>query len=313
MKNLPKKFYSRLENIYSKKEIETILTWLNTQKRKVSFRINHLKSNALEIEEVLQQNNMEFTKKEFLNDSYILNSWREKDLWDLEIFKDWKIYMQSISSQIPVLFLDLKTWNRVLDVTSAPWSKTSQIADILNNSWEIIANDNNAIRIDKLKFTLNRQWVTNTQVIKNDARFLSKTLEKQSFDCILADLPCSAEWRINLNNEKSFWFWSEENISKNATLQKEILSDIVPLLKRDWILIYSTCTMAIEENEEVVEFILNKFPNLKLEEVNLDYKFVKKWITNYGEKSFNAEISKTLRCLPSDETEWFYIAKFKKL
>ena len=78
--------------------------------------------------------------------------------------------MQSISSQIPVLFLDLKAWNRVLDVTSAPWSKTSQIADILNNSWEIIANDNNAIRIDKLKFTLNRQWVTNTQVIKNDAR-----------------------------------------------------------------------------------------------------------------------------------------------
>ena len=313
MKNLPKKFYSRLENIYSKNEIETILNWLNTQKRKVSFRVNHLKSNALEIEEVLKQNNIDFTKKEFLNDSYILNSWREKDLWDLEIFKDWKIYMQSISSQIPVLFLDLKTWNRVLDVTSAPWSKTSQIADILNNSWEIIANDNNAIRIDKLKFTLNRQWVTNTQVIKSDARNLSKTLEKQSFDCILADLPCSAEWRINLNNEKSFWFWSEENILKNATLQKEILSDIVPLLKRDWVLVYSTCTLAIEENEEVVEFILNKFPNLKLEEVNLDYKFVKKWITNYGEKSFNTEITKTLRCLPSDETEWFYIAKFKKL
>ena len=152
MKNLPKKFYQRLENIYSKNEIETILNWLNTQKRKVSFRVNHLKSNSREIEEVLKQNNINFTKKEFLNDSYILNSWREKDLWDLEIFKDWKIYMQSISSQIPVLFLDLKTWNRVLDVTSAPWSKTSQIADILNNSWEVIANDNNAIRIDKLKF-----------------------------------------------------------------------------------------------------------------------------------------------------------------
>lgn len=312
MKDLPKKFYQRLENIYSKNDLEIILNWYKTQKRKVSFRVNSIKSTSKEIEKVLSENNISFEKKEFLRDGYILTNWSEKDLWDLDIFKDWKIYMQSISSQIPALFMDLKENSIVLDTTSAPWSKTSQIATYMSNSWEIYANDNNAIRIQKLDFTLKRQWITNTKIIKNDATKLNKVFENETFDAILADLPCSAEWRINLNNEKSFGFWNEENIKKNANLQIEILKSIVPLLKKWWNLVYSTCTLAPEENEEIVLKVLELFPELELCKINLDYENSRVWITKFFDNSYKEIVKSSIRCLPSIESEWFYIAKFIK-
>ena len=313
MKTINNIFYKRLEKIYSQNDINIIKTWLNTKKRSVSFRINTLKSTQTDILKVLETQNINYSKVAFLENSYILNNALEKDLWNLDIFKEWKIYIQSISSQIPPYFLDLQENAKVLDTTRAPWSKTSQIRTILNNTWKIIANDNNSIRIDKLKFTIARQWAENVEIIKNDATKLNKIFANETFDAILADLPCSAEGRINLNIEKSFWFWNEDNILKNQKLQIEIIKNIIPLLKKWWILVYSTCTIAPEENEEVVDFILSFFKNIKIEDINLDYKYIRSWITNFWEKKYNHAVSKSIRCLPSEETEWFFIAKFKKI
>lgn len=312
MKNIPKRFFDKLEKIYSKNDIEIVKKWFNCDKKIVSFRVNHLKSNSIEVEKLLKENNLNFQKLEYLNDWYILVNWKEKDLWDLDFYKEWKIYLQSISSQIPVLTMGLEKNKRVLDVTSAPWSKTSQIADILGNSWEIIANELNAIRIEKLKFTLNRQWVKNTKVIKNDARKLNEVLAWEKFDYILADLPCSAEWRFKAKIEKSFWFWKQEVVENNAKLQKEILENIVPLLDKNWTLVYSTCTISPEENEEVVEFILNKFSDLQLAEVKIDFEYSRDWITEFNFKKYLFDTKKVKRFLPSELSEWFFIAKFIK-
>ncbi len=309
---LNKLFWERIKNIYTSMQIDIIKKWLNTKKRKVSFRINRLKNNWNDVFNILDKKWIKYKKVDFLNDAYILENWVEKDLWDLEIFKKWEIYLQSIASQIPVHFLDLEPWDKVLDITAAPGSKTSQIASILWNKWEITANDNNQIRIDKLKFTLERQWVKIAKIIKQDATKLWNILKENSFDKILADLPCSAEWRINLNNEKSYWFWSEKNIEKNKVLQTEILKNSIKLLKKWWILVYSTCTLAPEENEEVVDYILNNFKELEIEPINLNYKYTMKWITSFNSKIYNKKVDNSLRCLPSEETEGFFIAKFRK-
>lgn len=308
-----KLFWERLKNIYTSTQIDIIKKWLNTKKRNVSFRMNRLKNNWKEVFNILDKKWIKYNKVDFLDDAYILENWVEKDLWDLEIFKKWEIYLQSIASQIPVYFLDLEPWDKVLDITAAPGSKTSQIASILWNKWEITANDNNQIRIDKLKFTLERQWVTIAKVIKNDATKLWNILKENSFDKILADLPCSAEWRINLNNEKSYWFWNEKNIEKNKDLQIEILKNSIKLLKKWWILVYSTCTLAPEENEEVVDYLLNNFKELEIEPINLNYKYTMKWITSFNSKIYNKKVDNSLRCLPSKETEGFFIAKFRKI
>lgn len=315
MNKLQQEFYTRIKEIYTPEEMKIIEKWFNTQKRKVTFRINTLKSNEKEIFEILKQNNLTAKKVNFLKNWYILEDWREKDLWDLDIFKQWKIYLQSISSQIPVDLLDLNDFDKVLDITAAPWWKTSQACSLLKNTWEIVANDNNQIRIDKLNFTLKRQWCKNVKVIKSDARKIALNNPNfiWYFDNIIADLPCSAEWKINLNNEKSYLYWNEKIFKKNYKLQKQILESIIPLLKKWWILIYSTCTLAPEENEAVVHMILSNYPELKIEKINLDYNYSKPWILKFWKQCYRKDTSKSIRILPSEESEWFFIAKFKKV
>ncbi|NDK08377.1 methyltransferase domain-containing protein [Candidatus Gracilibacteria bacterium] len=310
---LDKRFWQRMENIYPSIDIDIIKKGFNSKKRKVSFRINRLKTDGDDVLDVLKEIGLSYSKVDYLDDAYILDNGTEKDLWDLSIFKDGKIYLQSIASQIPVNFLDLKNGDNVLDVTAAPGSKTSQIASILDNSGEIIANDNNAIRIDKLKFTLERQGVKNTKVIKTDATKLSLIYKEYSFDKIVADLPCSAEGRINLNNEKSYSFWNEANIKRNYIVQKEILKNIVNLLKVGGILVYSTCTIAPEENEAIVHFLLSNFKCLEIEPITLDYKYIRKGVTKFGDKVYNKKVENSLRCLPSEDTEGFFVAKFRKI
>jgi 16S rRNA C967 or C1407 C5-methylase (RsmB/RsmF family) len=129
----------------------------------------------------------------------------------------------------------------------------------------------------------------------------------------LADLPCSAEWRINLNNEKTYSFWSEKNIKANYYLQREILKSCVPLLKEDWILVYSTCTIAPEENEAIVHFLLSNFPELKIEEISLNSEFTRPGIKAFGKQVYRKDVEKTLRCIPNTTSEWFFIAKFRKV
>lgn len=308
-------FVNKLNKIYSKDDIIICNKWFNTPKRKTSFRINNLKLNSKEITfDFLEENNIEYKKIKWLNNTYIILSWDEKKLWKSKIIQEGYIYLQSISSQIPIEIVDIKKESKVLDITAAPWGKTSQIADKMKNSWEIVANELNSIRIEKLKHTLKKQWVTNTKIIKNDARnILTNHPEyNEYFDYIIADLPCSAEWKFNTNIEKSFAYWSQDTVKKNYKLQKQIIKNSIKLLKKWWELVYSTCTISPEENEDICHMILCNFWEMELMEINFDYEYKRPWLTKYENKFFKKELDKAVRILPSEETEWFFIAKFKK-
>ena len=323
---LPELFWNRLKEIYSKEDIKIIEEAFSIETRKTSFRINTLKSNKVEILSKLEEKWLITTKIDYLEDCYILENWKEKDLWDLNIFKEWKIYTQQVSSQIPVSFFNFNENDIILDATASPWSKTSQISAKMMNKWKIFAVDNNAIRIDKLMFTLKRQWCKNVSIIKTDTRILDKILwkilEKEwwkstdilcYFDKILFDAPCSSEWRINLNKEKTFSSWDEKVFKKHYRLSKQILEKIIPMLKNGWELIFSTCTLAPEENEAIVHFILCNYPELTIEDISLNTSNTRPWIKSFGKQIYKNNITKAIRILPTNETEWFFIAKFKKI
>jgi 16S rRNA (cytosine1407-C5)-methyltransferase len=140
--------------------------------------------------------------------------------------------MQGLASQIPAVLLDLKDNMKVLDVTAAPGSKTTQIAAIMHNAGTIIACEKHQIRHDKLMHNITLQGATNIQTHKVDALKLMAELEKESFDAILLDAPCSAEGRIKLGDERSYGFWSLKNIREKAVIQKELLEASIPLLKK---------------------------------------------------------------------------------
>lgn len=324
-KTLNKDFLEKIEKIYSKDELKTIETGFKTEKRKPTFRINTIKANPEKTIESLKEAGVKIKKLDYFDNLYVLEEGREKDLWDTGAFKAGYIYMQGIASQIPALLFDFEEksdYTKVLDTTAAPWSKTSQIASLMEDKGQIIACDNNQIRIDKLNFTLKRQWVKNVWIVKSDARKLSETLKKEFwaeveeyFDKILFDAPCSAEWRFNLNKEKSYAFWNSSIPKKNYKLQKAILTDIIKMLKTGWELVYSTCTLSPEENEAIVHFIQSLFPEMEIVDITEKEIFknleTKNWIKKF-EKSIYKNADKTIRVLPTSEYEGFFVAKFIK-
>jgi 16S rRNA C967 or C1407 C5-methylase (RsmB/RsmF family) len=115
-----------------------------------------------------------------------------------------------------------------------------------------------------------------------------------------------------LHNEKSFAYWNENIVKRNYKIQKEILKNVIPLLEEWWELVYSTCTINPFENEDIVHFVLCNFPEMKLQDIKLDFEFSRPWILKFENKSFKKELYKTVRILPSAINEWFFVAKFKK-
>lgn len=316
---LPQSFWDRIQQIYSPEDKKIIEAGFNITSRKTTFRVNTLRTTDERVVNELESLWAKVTKIDILENGYILEGIENKDIMKLDVIQKGWIYLQQISSQIPVQFMDLQEWDKVLDITAAPGSKTSQIAAKLKNTGEIIANEINAIRIEKLKFTLDKQNVKNTKVLKSDARNLWKNIKavfevpaEWYFNRILLDGPCSSEGIINAHKEKSFAGWSETMFKRHYRLNKQILEEAIPMLKTGGTFIFSTCTIAPEENESIVHFIMCNYPELELQETTLDYKYARPGMTSFGKSIFKPEMTKTLRVLPSEETEGFFVAKFTK-
>jgi len=313
MKKLPRMFYERLEKIYSKKDYDSIIEAISKPRNIMSFRVNNLKSSTKEIEGFLVKNSIEFKKVKELNNTYIVDKKHDYFLKWSEVFYSGKIYIQSLSSMLPAIILGPKEWEIILDLTAAPWSKTTQIADIMKNTGEIVGIEQNQIRFDKLNYNIKLQWATNVTAYKMDANKISAIFSWEHFDKILLDAPCSAEWRINLDNEKTYGFWSLDNIKEKQQLQTKLLDSIIPLLKTNWTIVYSTCTLTPEENEEVISNIVEKYPNLSIENIDFKISWVTPWIQEFRWKKYCPNIDKTIRIVPSNLNEWFFIAKLRKI
>lgn len=323
LQKLPKQFLEKIKTIFSKEELQIITKWYSLEKRPVTFRVNTLKSSNEEIENILREKNILFKKIPYLSNGYKLLEWKEKVLWDVKIFSEGKIYLQWITSQFiwEVIQNELKNTDvKVLDVTAAPGGKTSHISAILENNWEIVANELNAIRLEKLNFTIKRQGCMNVTVVKWDAKNLKNLYEVWYFDIIIADLPCSAEWRVNLNNEKTYGFLEKTWVNEsNYKIQKDILKETIELLKVWWTLIYSTCTLDPRENEWIVHFLLSNYKNIQIQTIENIFedenikKYVKPGVKSFEKYIYSNEVVKSVRILPSEETEWFFIAQLKKI
>lgn len=312
MKNLPKQLLDRISLIYPQKFDEIISAFSIT--RIGSFRINFLKSTFEEVFEEFEQKGIEFTRFDDNQNIWIFDKKFEYQIKWTDAFYKWKIYLQSIASMLPVLALDVGKNEKILDVCSAPGGKTTQIATIAQNSGQIFAIEQNQIRYDKLKYNCNLQGAENIICIKADSRkFLSET--KENFDKILLDAPCSAEWRIFLQNEKTFWFWSEKNILNKAKLQKELLELSWKKLKKWWTLVYSTCTIAPEENEILISDFLKNFSDAEILPISIGFENKNFWtknIENFWWKNFENLKNFWVRILPTELTEWFFMVKIRK-
>jgi tRNA (cytosine49-C5)-methyltransferase len=309
MENLPEKFLERLKRLYPE-NLEQILAAIAT-KPLPSFRTNTLKSTTEDLGKKLTDQGFQIEKILWYQDAFILINKSVRELTETEEYKKGNIYIQNLSSMIPALVLNPKPDEKILDLCAAPGSKTTQIAALMQNQGEIIANDLSRQRLYKLTANLHMYGVTNTKTLSFPGQMIWKKFPEY-FDKTLVDVPCSMEGRIRLDDPKTYEDWKLGKVKELETKQKYLLRSAISATKVGGVIVYSTCTLAPEENEGVLDWILKKVGDAieieKIEIPNLEFKpGIKEW-----NKPFSAATTAAARIHPSQKKEGFFIAKIRK-
>ncbi|WP_291967621.1 RsmB/NOP family class I SAM-dependent RNA methyltransferase [Caloramator sp.] len=274
--------------------------------RYTTLRVNTLKYDINSLMEYFKRINIKFDRVQWYKDALIIKNADEKSLEKLDIYKDGYIYIQSLPSMIPPLVLEPQRGEKILDMTAAPGSKTTQMAAMMNNEGYILANELDKIRCERLKYNVELQGASIVEVVNGRGEQLGDKYPEE-FDRVLLDAPCSGEGRFNIKDVKTYRFWSPREVNRLSNLQRKLFFSAYKALKKGGIMAYSTCTLNRKENEEVLDWALN---NLDIEILNIDLKIngVVEAFTDRYDKS----ISKAIRVLPSKELEGFFVCKIKK-
>ena len=298
MIEIPNFLKEKLLSYYNEEEVNKIIQGYE-EKKYVTLRINVVKSNKLEVTKILKEENVEYDEVSWYEDAIIIKNVSEDKIRTLSIYEDGKIYLQSLSSMMPPLVLNPGR-ESILDMAAAPGGKTTQIYNLSNGEALITACEKNKIRGDRLKYNLTKQGATRVNVLNKDARELDDFL---SFDKILLDAPCSGSGTINLNNENTIKYFNNDLVARSTKVQKELLSKAIDLLKKDHEMVYSTCSILREENEEILE---NFIKTNKIEIVPINKELFDD-IT-----LLPTIIEGTICVMPSKLYEGFFIAKIRK-
>ena len=297
--NLPEFLLEMLKKQYGFETTKKIIDGYS-KNRLTTFRVNTIKSNNEEIEEVLNRENIEYEKSNISNEAYILKNVDESKIQELEIYKEGKIYLQSLSSILPPIILHPEQNNDILDMAAAPGGKTTQMAAITDNKAHITACEMNTIRAERLKYNIEKQGASSVYCMVKDARNIDDFF---SFDQILLDAPCSGSGTLNINDDKLKKYFTEKLIQKSVKAQTALLRKAIKILKPGHEMVYSTCSILQEENENVVNEILK---NGNIEIVQIENEFVKDL------PLLPTKIDGTLCIMPNELFEGFFVAKLKK-
>jgi len=214
-------------------------------------------------------------------------------------------YVQEESAALPVEVLDPCKGEKILDMAAAPGGKTTQISSKIDNQGTIVANDKSSRRMQSLHANIYRTGSVSVAATNYDG---TRIPEDEKFDRILVDAPCSGEGDKARRNFKPA---SKSEIGSLSKLQKQLMEKASRLVKENGVVVYSTCTLAPEENEGVVRHVLDS-TELELEEIETDIRHVK-GVTSFEDEEYGEELRKTVRVYPHHiGSGVIYVAKFRK-
>lgn len=174
-------------------------------------------------------------------------------------------YIQEPSAMSAAALLAPKPGMRVLDLCAAPGGKSTQLATYLGDSGLLVSNEINTQRSRILSQNIERMGIKNA-IVTNEDSFVLASHFPGFFNAIQVDAPCSGEGMFRKLPE-AIEQWSMENVAICAARQKEILDNAAVMLKPGGTIVYSTCTFSKEENEDVIEYFLERYPDFTLEEM----------------------------------------------
>jgi len=274
-------------------------------KKEFSFRINRHKAGLEAVEELRKEGfNPKAVKwSEFV---YTLPIEERKKITKSKVYTANKIYIQNLSSIISAFALDVSENDWVLDLAAAPGGKSLIFSE---TAYKVSAVEPDKSRFFRMKRNFKEHGAKNIQTYNKDGRFVYKATG-ELFDKVFLDAPCSSEAHIDL--KEGITWWNLKRIKRFAKLQKELIVSAFESLKTGGVMMFATCTFAPEENEASVDFLLKRYDNAELLEVNLPINNIQNGITEWEGNSFHPDVRKTVRILPHGAFSGFYFAKIKK-
>lgn len=245
-------------------EVEEICKNLNLRPE-IIIRINKLKTTKEEIKRKLEDANIEYKEIPDMEDFLVLN--KVKNIENLSLFKEGLFTVQDTSAGLTAIVLNPQENDNVLDACSAPGGKTTYIAELMHNKGKIEAWDIHEHRTKLVEKNAERLGIKiiNTDV-KNSTEYEEKYKEK--FDKILLDVPCMGIGVIKRKPDIK-WQRKKEDIEEISQLQRKILETCSKYLENGGYLVYSTCSILKEENEDIINDFIKNNSNFEIEKNGL--------------------------------------------
>jgi 16S rRNA (cytosine967-C5)-methyltransferase len=280
----------------------------NNQISPLTFRTNTLKIRREDLIRKLEEKELKPLATAFSEEGILLQD--PPPTSELPFMKEGLYIIQDDASQLVTSILDPKPGERILDACAAPGGKTTHMAQKMENQGEIYALDLNKGRLDLIEEVCERLGVRIVKTTKGDAGKSLPIPQGIKFDRILTDVPCSGFGTLRKNPDLK-WRRGEKDIQRLSELQFSILSNLSAYVKEGGILIYSTCTVFHEENEDVVEKFLGGHPEFQLDQIE---KVASAFIADGKSEKLRLFLQngyfKTFP--PKNEMDGFFVARLRK-
>lgn len=286
--SMPSWIVEKLINQYGIKKAEEICKNSNI-KPKTTIRVNTLKLTKEELEEKLKEKQINYEQAQNPNFLYLKNV---KNIASLDLFQKGFFTVQDEGAGEIGYVLNPKSGEKILDACSAPGGKTTHLAELMNNEGEILAWDIHLSRINLVDENAKRLGISIIKANEKNAFIYDENYEN-TFDKILLDVPCMGLGVLKRKPDIK-WQKIEDSIVEISTIQKDILETCIKYLKPGGELVYSTCSILREENEDIIEKVVG---HEKMEQNGTKNQF---------------EILEQKNILPDENTDGFFICKIRK-
>lgn len=274
---------------------------------KTAIRVNTLKVSLEETLDRLRGKGVELTKIPWLEEGFYADFHGFSPGALLEYMLGF-YYVQGVPSMTTAAVLDPQPGDVVADLAAAPGGKTTHLSQMMGNLGTLVALEQDRLRISSLKSNIMRCGVENSIIYRGDAKKIGEL--GLQFDRILLDAPCSGEGLIPIDTSRKT-SKTMADIRFCATRENELLDAAVQALKSGGRMVYSTCTIAPEENEYIVDDILRRHPDLRVEAIDMEFG-TPGYTEPYGVR-LHESLKKARRFLPHlHGTEGFFICKLVK-
>jgi tRNA (cytosine49-C5)-methyltransferase len=306
---LPNNFLQKLHKLYPQRYDDIVKSF--HEKKITTFRINSVKTGLPQLRDMLRRRRLRFAEYKYPPGAFALKT-PLRQFQNTNIYKEGFVHVQNISSMLPVLALDPRDNDRILDLCAAPGAKTTHIASLAPKA-KLIAIEKSRDRYYKLLANLKMQGIGWVKVLLLDSVWVRKKFPEH-FNKILADMPCTTEGRFLLSNPRTYKYWKDQKVKEMVHKQKKLLGAAYLALETGGELVYSTCTFSPEENEGVIDWFLGRHKkDVELMPIEFPLDNVIDGITRWGDKKYCSAVRMTKRVIPDAAMEGFFIAKIKKL